>query len=319
MTETIRFSHDHPKLWMMAMQEVGWDTDLLIARIDDEAQAEPTWYPLPHSEFDGVGAFGYLLRRHGHPELLVLPQHDPGPCPSFISLLRAGVRFAEWPIGSGRSVYPASSSFKATPRRIAWRVLNSSQTRQVVGQAKKQGVSVGTWLLFTLNRAVEPLLSSPEKPSRWMVPVNMRGAIVGPSDTANHVSYLRPSIALSDSPLILQDTLRQHLAAGEHWLMWYGYRYGSLLGLFSMRMLLRADLKWGKPYVGCFSNLGDWGLSGHSAWIGSPPVAKSMPVGAGCITYGGRMGLTLRLHSNHENAESIAKATLDDWIEKAVG
>jgi hypothetical protein len=42
-----------------------------------------------------------------------------------------------------------------------------------------------------------------------------------------------------------------------------------------------------------------------------------MPVGAGCITYGGRMGLALRFHSSEENVQEITDDTLQTWISKA--
>lgn len=302
---------------MSALKDAGVDTDALIASVDNETQLEPCWHPLPHSEFDGIGAFGHLLRQHGHPDLKVLPQHHPGKPPRLVPLLRAGARFTEFPIGRGGSLVLASRSLTPQPRNIAWHVLDQVRTREVIARAKKEAVSVSSWLLFTLGRAIEPFLDAPDRPSRWMIPVNMRGEIRGPRDTANHVSYLRVKVSRTDSARSIEDKVRAHLAGAEHWWLWYCYRYGSFVGSWGMRILVRADMRLGKPYIGCFSNLGNWDLSGPSAWICCPPVAKTMPVGAGCITYGGRMGLALRFHSSYDNVAAIADDTLKDWVHKA--
>src|SRR5262245_38225568 len=250
----IEISRDRTGLWMAALKDCGVDTDALLAKVDPETG--PTWYPLSHADFDGVGAFGYLLRRHGHPDLEVLPQQAPGLPPRLLPLLRAGARFTEFPIGRKVSLRLASRSLTSVPRNIAWRVLDAAQTAQVVARAKAEGVSVSAWLFFTLNRALEPLLDKPDLPSRWMIPVNMRGVVRSKRDTENHVAYLRVPVSRSDSARSLHERMRLRLEGNEHWWLWYCYRYGSMVGAWPMKMLARADLRFSRPYLGCFSNLG---------------------------------------------------------------
>jgi hypothetical protein len=169
---------------MTALKDCGVDSDALLAKVDPATG--PTWYPLSHAGFDGVGAFGYLLRRHGHPDLEVLPQQVPGLPPRLLPLLRAGARFSEFPIGRGVSLRPPSRSLKPVPRNIAWRILDSAQTAQVVARAEAEGVGVSAWLFFALDRALEPLLDKPELPSRWMI-VNTRGVGLKPVSDSSMV------------------------------------------------------------------------------------------------------------------------------------
>jgi hypothetical protein len=308
-------TEDRTGLWIAALQASGVDTDALIARVDPDTG--PRWYPLPHSEFDGVGAFGHLLRQHGHPDLGGLPQNEPQRRPGWLSLLRAGAQFTEFPFGRGVSLRMASSSMAPLGRNIAWRVLDEAQTSRLVARAKAEGVSVNAWLLFTLTRSLAPLLDNPARPSRWMIPVNMRGKVRSPRDTANHVAYVRLPVSQSDSARAIQDRIRARLDGFEDWWLWYCYRYGSLVGPRLMRILARADLRWSKPYLGCFSNLGAWNLSGPGAWICCPPVARTMPVGAGCLTYGGRMGLALRFHSTADDVQEVTDQALRAWVGQA--
>lgn len=152
---------------------------------------------MPHKHYDGVGALWELHRsRYGEDGAGPMPtlrQPDP---PGFVDGWREFVRFmsrprapaAAWrcldPSWRGRS---PEASKAATP---SFRVLTPEQTRAVAARAKAEGVSVNTLLLWALGRAVEPALDLERGAVRWMVPVNMRGAVWRRRATSNHSSYV---------------------------------------------------------------------------------------------------------------------------------
>jgi hypothetical protein len=302
---------------MEALHACGVDTDVLLGQIDVHGRVR--WHELPHSEFDGVGGLGHLLRQLGHADLVTLPRPRTDAPPGALGLLRAGIRFTEWPLGRAVSLRMERATTAAVPRQVAWSLLDEGETCRLIGRARAAGVSVNAWLLFTLTRALQPLLDQPEKPCRWMIPVNMRGAVRHPRDTANHVGYVRVGVSSLHSARDVHDAIHARIAASEHWWLWYSYRYGSLVGSHLRRMLARADLTFSKPYLGCFSNLGVWRLSGPGGWVVCPPVAPTMPVGAGCVTYAGRMGVALRFHSLGSNRREITEDVLQRWLEGARG
>jgi hypothetical protein len=308
---TTEGSRDHMSAWMSALKAVGVDTGILIGRLDQD-QPEPFWYSLPHSDFDGIGAFVTLLREHGHRDLET-PASTHTKIPSIADLLRAAGRFTALAMRSGSSTLAAPTT-TAEPRRVAWSVFGREQTTDLRTRAKQQHVSLNSLLLYTLDRACEPLLARHSRFSRWMIPINMRGLTHGPRDTANHVTYVRIHVSPHTSLQSIHDQFRSHVEGSEHWWLWHCYRYGSFVGPAIMRFLARVDLRFGNPLIGTFSNLGNWNLSGQSRWLFCPPVAKASPLGAGCVTYDGQLGIALQIEPHYENAGTLAEATMKKWI-----
>ena len=151
-----------------------------------------------------------------------------------------------------------------------------------------------------------------------MIPVNLRGDIHHADATDNHVSCVDVRIAADDSVQEIQQQIRHSLARGEH-------RANHLL--LGLGRFLSHDRKVGfltkdraKPAgsIGAFSNLGAWDAekrigTGHS-WLFCPPVATGQLLGAGCVTFQNRLGLTIQGHASLSSTPEIATRWMERWL-----
>src|SRR5262249_23364127 len=128
---------------------------------------------------------------------------------------------------------------------VAWSVFSREQTDDLLARARQQQVSVNSLLLFALGQACGSLWNRRSRFSRWMIPINMRGVTRGPRDTATHVAYVRIHLSSNASAQSVHEQFRSHIAGNEHWWLWLCYRYGSFLGPAIMRLMARADLRFG--------------------------------------------------------------------------
>ncbi|MDG2323631.1 MAG: hypothetical protein P8M08_08935, partial [Akkermansiaceae bacterium] len=67
--------------------------------------------------------------------------------------------------------------------------------------------------------------------------------------------------------------------------------------------------------IGAFSNLGVWDpdktIETSDCWLFCPPVVKGQLLGAGCVTFQGRLGLTIQSHPALQNPPEIPKTWLN--------
>jgi hypothetical protein len=87
-----------------------------------------------------------------------------------------------------------------------------------------------------------------------------------------------------------------------------------------MRMIetSRATSQWS---VGAFSNLGVWDPEKQITapecmgdWLFAPPVLRFQMIGAGCVTYRGRLALTLQIHPELTTSPQVANEWLRAWV-----
>ena len=309
----IELSYDHAGAWMAAIKSLGVDTNIVFGRVE-AGGSDPTWYALSHSDYDGIGAFVTLLRQQGYPDLQVPATYHYEGIPRTRNVLQAGVRFtALAAIQRGAAVLNARRS-PPQPAKPAWHLFSTEQTRALADRAMRDGATLNSLLLFTLARACKPLCNSNSRFSNWMIPINMRGPIRLPRDTANHVAYIRVAVSDRDSAKSVNAKVRSRLWGNEHWFLWYCLRYGSYLGRALMRFLADVDMKFGNSLIGSFSNIGEWNVPGSSRWLVCPPAAKAMPIGAGCLVCNNQLGLTLQIEPHYQNANELAAAAMKNWV-----
>ena len=78
-----------------------------------------------------------------------------------------------------------------------------------------------------------------------------------------------------------------------------------------------------EPTVGAFSNLGEWDAARRIVapaalgdWFACPPVLRSQPLGAGCVTFRGRMGLVLQAHAVLTTDAGVTRSWMEAWLER---
>jgi hypothetical protein len=263
------------------------------------ADGKPRWFELPHDRYDGVSGLAHLLADGGA---------APGRLPEW-----RGERFTPW-----RGLRGLSSVLDALPvrrqrwksafhwtrpvaflpvgQRLAWRLFTPGETARIAAAARAAGVTVNSYLLCHLDRAVAAELVAPGAARRWMVPVNLRGAVTRPSVQAPHMSFLAVDLEGDAAPQTVQQRVDRLKRRGCHWGMWLMLHLGRLLGKEGMRKDIRKRERQKHGVTGMFSNLGSWHVDGAGSWLFCPAITRVYPVGAGCVTMNGRMALAIQLH-----------------------
>jgi hypothetical protein len=259
-------------------------------RISGET-GEVEWHFVSHIDCDGIGGFVRLLRECGA-EIAELPQ-TRHPCRGVIGSLwnfwrdsRKEIKCAEradW-------LVPGSET-----KTLAWYLFSDQETKQMVTRCRAMGVTVNSFLLKHLDGAVRPWIDRSEARIRWLIPVNLRGDVRYVDDTANHVSCVETCIAPDDSPEVIQSDILKRLKRGEHRANHLLLMAGGFLSHEGKLDLLRKERAKRKGNIGSFSNLGVWEVSGEAdGWVFCPPVVTGQLLGAGCVTFNGRLGLAVQ-------------------------
>lgn len=280
------------------------------------AEGKPRWFELPHDRYDGISALAHLLAEGGA---------AGGPLPELrgdrftflrglrglLSVLPAlAVRRQRW---KSAFHWTRPAGFLPVERRMAWRLFTPEQTAQIIAAAKAAGVTVNSYLLFHLDRVVSDELVAPGAARRWMVPVNLRGAVTRPSVQAPHMSFFGVDLEGDVSPRAVQlrvDRLKQR---GYHWGMWMMLHLGRLLGPDGMRKDIRKRERQKHGVTGMFSNLGCWHVEGAGNWLFCPAITRVYPIGAGCVTMNGRMALAIQLHEALGRDLHCTWSLLNEW------
>ena len=257
-----------------------------------QESGEVEWHFVSHIDCDGIGGFARLLRERGA-EIAELPQ-TKHPCRGAIGPLwnlwrdsRKGGDCAvreDW-------LEPGGESGTA-----AWHLFTAEETLEIVARCRGMGVTVNSFLLKLLDHAVRPGLRNPEAGIRLLVPVNLRGDVRHDDDTANHVSCVETCIAPDDSPSAIQGDILKRLKRGEHLANHLLFMVGGFLSHEAKLDLLRKQRAKPNGNIGSFSNLGVWeaDASPGDGWVFCPPVVSGQLLGAGCVTFNGRLGLAVQ-------------------------
>jgi hypothetical protein len=306
-----------------ALRDCGEDISIVFGQADAHAptEAEVSWHELPHDQYDGVSGLAALLAKQGL-SAAALPVLREGR-PSFLrrargvlSVLRyLGIRRQKWTIEYDwerpRVLLPPGE-------RVAWSLFDVEQTAAMLQAAKTAGVTVNSYLLAHLDAAVRGTWVPADAGRRWMLPVNLRGAVVRPAESPPHMSFLTVDVSDTPTAKVVQTQIDGYLRKGQHWGMWALLQLGRLLGEEGMRKDIRKRERMGHGATGMFSNLGVWNIAGGGSWIFCPAITRVYPIGAGCITVNGRMALTLQLHDALDGSLDKARTTLDAWVQSCL-
>jgi hypothetical protein len=307
--------------WFLAAEDLGEYVGIRFGRIAPGAD-DPEWIFRSHTETDGIGGFAEILRRRGaRLERLPRLKHPTPPSPvAAVKLLpkflktRQRVKWAPL-IGEVRQ-----STNKQPPSALAWHVFDEVDTMQVRRICRRFGVTINTFLLKHLTKAIRPFLHDESSTVPWMIPVNLRGKVTLSKDTDNYSSYVGIKVRSYESVQDIHSNIYAALASGEHWGHWQVYRLGKLAGAGLKRFLIRKELAMSQWNLGGFSNLGDWDPEKKIVepaclgdWLFCPPVLRSQTIGAGCITFQNRLALAIQAHPELTANPDIARAWMQNW------
>ena len=311
--------------WFLVCEGMGEYIGIRFGRIAPEA-TEPEWKFLRHIDFDGVGGFAELLRRGGA-VLPRLPQIKHPSAPSWLSFVRALPKFLTprqrvmWgPLERGKVTENACSD---PPLAVAWHIFDETATTQIRRVCRKNGVTVNSFLLKHLTKAIRPSLSDQSSTVPWMIPINLRGKVVRDRDTANFTSYVGVKVFSYENVFDVHRKIYAALGRGEHWANWYAYQVGRLTTSSMKEFLIKTDLAMSQWNLGSFSNLGDWDSDKSitqpdckGGWLFAPPVLRCQMIGAGCVTFQNRLSLTIQAHPDLTTRPEVTQSWIENWVKE---
>lgn len=320
MSERVR---DPIKPWFNAAEDLGEYIGIRFGQVVGQNACE--WTFLPHTEFDGIGGLAKLLRERGA-TLARLPQIKHYSSKSWISLARSIPKYlsprkkVQFDDVTGPRRLSTSSE---PPSAVGWHVFDEGTTVQIRRVCRKAGVTVNSFLLKHLTKAIRPSLKDHSSTVPWMVPVNLRGGVTRSRDTENHSSYVGVHIHSYDTVYDVHRTIYKALGRGEHWANWIAYESGALLTRGMKRYLISIERCMSQWNVGSFSNLGDWDagkqisrITSEGSWLFAPPVLRCQMLGAGCVTFQNRLSLTIQAHPELTVDSEIPKRWVQAWVKE---
>ena len=314
-------SQDPVKPWFETLETMGEFIGIRYGRVDPQSD-EVQWVYRPHKEFDGIGGFADILRERGI-DLAPLPKITHPSPPSWLPLIKSVPNYLKprkvltW--GAIKRGEPVTEI--GPPPAVGWHVFSEEDTFKIRQASRAQGVTVNSFLMKHLDRAIRPALSDPSEAIPWMVPVNLRGKIAQARDSANHSSYVAIKINSYDSARDVHNSIHRRLRKGEHWANWKSYELTRSLPEDRKRALIdsfRAMSQWS---IGSFSNLGVWDQECavreeycSAPWLFAPPVLRCQLLGAGCVTWQNRLSLTIQAHPDLSTSEDLAAFWIYRWF-----
>ena len=315
---------DPIKPWFVAAEELGEFIGIRFGRIAP-GTTEPEWIYLSHKEFDGIGGFAKILRERGA-KLGRLPQIKHPAAPSKLALLKLLPKFLEprrplkWAPFNGA---PTPSSNDTPPPAISWHAFDETETLRIRRVCRKAGVTVNSFLMKNLSKAIRSFLEDPSSVVPWMILVNLRGKVFRSRDTANYSSYICIKIQSYETVHDIHRKIYAALARKEHWANWYAFILARLTTHRMRKYMLENNLATSSWNIGGFSNLGDWDPEKEitadeclGSWLFSPPLLRSQKVGAGCVTFQNRLSLVIQTHPELNTNPEVTAAWMQNWVKE---
>lgn len=308
--------------WFVAAEALGEYIGIRFGRIAP-GTADPEWTFLRHAEFDGIGGLAEILRRRGA-VIGPLPQaRHPAP-PSALPLLKMAPKFLlphqRVKLRSLDGNRTPSSHLQPAPA-VAWHVFDEPATRLMRQASRNAGITLNTFLLDALTKAIRPHLNDPDSMVPWMIPVNLRGKVARERDTANYSSYVSVRILPREKAQDIHRNIYAALDRGDHWANWYSYKLGRFTTHGIRKFLIARELAISQWNLGGFSNLGDWDPERKITqpdclgdWLFCPPVLRFQRIGAGCLTFQNRLSLLIQAHPELTTDSAIPKAWMQNWV-----
>lgn len=289
---------------MHAQHGVCFDFPVGVALHDRDDLA---WEWFSHVEFDGMKMVDFVTRRHGSevalPRLKIRPDRRATLRDHLRPLLRKSyLRTAPASPWDRPKREPAPSTERHLPDKLI--LLSEAESRQVQAVARAHGVSVNSFVLWSLSEATRATATRAIDRQHWTVPVNMRGGLGIDDAAANPLSFIRVPIWPNESPKVVHDRLYDLLATGMHWVMLGWIRF------FANRR--RAKFPPVRS-TGVFSNIGVYRVPQIARLVVCPPTGPTEPIAASIITWNGRMSLALSIHHTMNPPREALDAVEHRW------
>ncbi len=234
-------STDPIRPWFETLESVGEFVGIRFGRVSPSSD-EPEWMYLSHMDYDGIGGFAHLLRERGAtledlPKITHPAKLSWWPFICFLPTMLAPRRYLKWRKLKQGDKHEDPS---LPPPAVAFQVFDEAKTAMIRRASRVAGVTVNSFLMKYLDRAIRPSLSDPACATPWMVPVNLRGKVTQPCDTGNHSSYVGIQIYASEGAKEIQNRIYTALRKGQHLAAWKGFAATQNTSTETKKRLIKA-------------------------------------------------------------------------------
>ena len=308
--------------WFIALESSGEYMGMRFGRIAP-GKSDPEWIFVRHAEHDGIGAFAEIFRKRGAP-FESLPQAKHPSAPSLFSLFQLlkmhlrPRRRLHWK-NLGQSI--KSNGAPQPPLAFAWHVFDEAKMAEIRRVCNSAGVTVNSFLLKNLTKAIRPSLEDPLSTVPWMIPVNLRGKVDCGRDTANHMGHITAKVGPSNSAQDIHNQIYAAMERKEHCANWFAYELGRFTTHRMRKFLIKRELATSEWNLGAFSNLGVWDPEKKiiqpaclGSWLVCPPVVRFQLIGAGCVTFQNRLSLTIQAHPELTTEPQVCEEWISAWV-----
>jgi hypothetical protein len=203
---------------------------------------------------------------------------------------------------------------------VGWHVFDEATTALIRRVCRMAGVTVNSFLLKHLTKAIRPSLADQSAVVPWMLPVNLRGKVDLGRDTAMHTTFVSARVKSYETAAEVHRHIYAALARGEHWANWRMYSLVNWLSRSTKRRLIKTGHCYPQWYLGGFSNLGDWDPDKTITqpdclgdWLFTPLAFRGLAVAAGCVTFQRRLSLTIQVHGSLTTTSAVPQGWVQNW------
>lgn len=282
--------HFHLDDWFLAAEQMGDEVGVCFKIIENGKVIERLFH---HVDVDGVGGFLKILDELGIDQKIPTSKFKKQTLnlKTFLKYLKENLpENVPWKKFDFSKVGKSSGVFHY--------IFSEQETSKIYERAKKEDVSLNTYLLWRFSKIVEEeLLENPQTIS-WIVPVNIRGAIKR-KKYMNQASAIKVQFEKDAGPKIIHQIIKSQLSQGLHWMSFAYMTWFARLASFPGMWLTILLYKWTKhQWVGSFSNIGKFENKNFNQYdfVFCPPTTRTYPVCVGLLEWNGRLSVGLQLH-----------------------
>jgi len=258
-----------------------------------------TWHDYSHEKVDGLGALMQYMDKTGWEfEARDFITHPLPKWAHWLSVLKGAYKAQASRKVKWNSLY-GSQEVKQKPHELVWHIFSEGQTQSLHKKTKLLKVSLNSYLLTNFSNILAEQFVLEQNPFTWLVPVNLRGAILRKDFCSNHTSGLAIELTKGMRPQAVHGKIKQQLSGRNHLGVWLGLNIGRIIGLSGMRKIANRTIKK-SHWMGTFTNLGVLPAKNREnkidGLIVTPPGTANYPIGIGCMEYQGKLCISLKIH-----------------------
>jgi len=273
-----------------------------------------------HTQSDGVGGITKILEEEGH-KVKAQPVTRPMPAMGLLKKFRLLKSFINLTNTVNQLWKSERLDIKGVPETFCLNLLTSSQTEALQKRVEEKGVSLNTWLFFTLDQVCCEVLLQSGSERKWISPINIRTEKIkkyGNHSASIIVNFLKKDFE-KHSPQLLHSNIKKYLKANLHW---GSFLYSNMARLIGKRGTLKVAKRIKEVGTGVFSNLGIWPdenitldtkKRSYNRRAVLAPVTQVLPIAATAWQWQDRLSLSLQLHPSLNLSNDTNVIVMKKW------